>query len=109
MSNTAAFPAPPNRESVLAALRAQEAELRSAGIAALYLFGSTARGEATSMSDVDLFLDQADPDVFDLLDLVGVGERIGETLGGARVDIATRGSLHPTLRPAIEADAIRVF
>jgi hypothetical protein len=100
---------PPDRESVLAVLRAREAELRAAGIAALYLFGSAARGEATAASDVDLFSDQANSDGFDLLDLVDVGERICEALGGIRVDLATRGSLHPVLRPAIESGAIRVF
>ncbi len=82
---------------------------REAGVAALYLFGSAARDEATAASDVDLFLDQADPDTFDLLGLVDVGARIGEALGGIRVDLATRGSLHPVLRPAIESGAIRVF
>lgn len=108
MTATAA-PTPPHRESVLAALREREAELRAAGVGALFLFGSTARNAATAASDVDLFLDQADPDAFDLLDLVDVGERIGDALGGVRVDLATRGSLHPVLRPAIESGAVRVF
>ena len=99
----------PDRDAVLTTLRAREAELRAAGIAALFLFGSTAAGNATTASDVDLFMDQADPDVFDLLDLIGVSERIGEALGGVPVDLATRGSLHPVLRPEIEASAVRVF
>ncbi len=97
-----------DRGTILATLRAREAELRAAGVAALYLFGSAARGEATEHSDVDLFLDQADPAAFDLLDLVALGEQIGGVLG-ATVDLATRGSLHPVLRPAIEASAVRVF
>jgi len=101
--------AAPDRDAVLAALRAREAELRAVGVAALYLFGSAARGDATAGSDVDLFLDQADPRSFDLFDLVDVGERIGEALGGVRVDLATRGSLHPVLRPTIETSAVRVF
>jgi predicted nucleotidyltransferase len=99
----------PDRDAVLATLRSRETELRAAGIQALYLFGSTAAGTATAASDVDLFMDQAEPERFDLLDLIGVGERIGEVLGGVRVDLATRGSLHPVLRPAIEASAVRVF
>ncbi|MBN9561598.1 MAG: nucleotidyltransferase domain-containing protein [Alphaproteobacteria bacterium] len=99
----------PDRDAVLAALRSREAELRAVGVQALYLFGSTAAGTATARSDVDLFMDQAEPEQFDLLDLIGVGERIGEALGGVRVDLATRGSLHPVLRPAIEASAVRVF
>jgi uncharacterized protein len=36
-------------------LRAHEAELERLGVERLYLFGSTARGEATDDSDVDLF------------------------------------------------------
>jgi len=62
----------------------------------------------TGHSDVDLFLDQADPAAFNLLDLVALGEQIGGALG-ADVDLATRGSLHPVLRSAIEASAIKVF
>jgi hypothetical protein len=42
---------------LVARLRAQEAPLRAAGVAALYLFGSAARGEAGATSDVDLFMD----------------------------------------------------
>lgn len=91
-----------DRDAVLATLRAREAELRAAGVRALYLFGSTVAGTANAASDVDLFMDQADPDVFDLLDLIGVSERIGEALGGVPVDLATRASLHPVLRPAID-------
>lgn len=99
----------PNRETVLVALRAREAELRAAGVQSLYLFGSMARREATASSDVDLFMDQADPEAFDLIDLIGIGERIGEALGGVRVDLMTRGSLHPVMRSSIEASAVRVF
>jgi len=99
----------PDRDAVLGTLRAREAELRAAGVRSLYLFGSTARREATAASDVDLFMDQADPEVFDMIDLIAVGERIGEVLGGVQVDLATRGSLHPVLRPEIEASAVLVF
>jgi predicted nucleotidyltransferase len=43
-------------DEALARLRSSEAELKRLGVQSLYLFGSTARGEATSESDVDLFL-----------------------------------------------------
>lgn len=95
--------------AVLGALRAQEASLRAAGVERLYLFGSAARGEATPASDVDLFIDQVDPDHFDLLDLLAIGDHLRTALGGVEVDLATRASLHPILRPAIEASALRVF
>jgi predicted nucleotidyltransferase len=45
-----------NREDALARLKAHEAELKALGVEHLFLFGSTARGEAREDSDVDLFL-----------------------------------------------------
>jgi hypothetical protein len=99
----------PDPATLLAQLRTQEAALRAAGVAGLYLFGSAARGEAGAASDIDLFIDQADPDRFDLFDLMDLRERLGAALGGVAVDLATRASLHPALRPAIEASALRVF
>ena len=88
-------------------LKAHAGTLRLAGIGALYLFGSTARNEATADSDVDLFFDPARPglslfDVMDLRDSLAI-------LLGRPVDVMTRSSLHPYLRPRIEAEAIRVF
>jgi predicted nucleotidyltransferase len=43
-----------DRTTALATLRRYEAELKAAGIVRLSLFGSTARGEASPESDVDL-------------------------------------------------------
>jgi predicted nucleotidyltransferase len=45
-----------DRERVIGALRAHEAELHRFGVAHLYLFGSLARQQARPDSDVDLFL-----------------------------------------------------
>ena len=41
------------RDDAIAKLRAHEAELRQLGVEHLYLFGSTARGEAREDSDID--------------------------------------------------------
>ena len=46
-----------NREAAITRLRAHEAELRRLGVKHLYLFGSTARDEAGTDSDVDLLFD----------------------------------------------------
>lgn len=43
-----------DREHVIATLREHEAELKSAGIVRLSVFGSVARGDQTAQSDVDL-------------------------------------------------------
>ena len=45
------------RDATIARLKAHEAELKLLGVEHLYLFGSTARGEAREDSDVYLFFD----------------------------------------------------
>jgi predicted nucleotidyltransferase len=45
-----------DRTEAITKLRAHEAELKQLGVQHLYLFGSTARGDARADSDVDLFL-----------------------------------------------------
>lgn len=42
------------RDEVIAILRAHETELRALGAESIVLFGSTARNEATPLSDVDI-------------------------------------------------------
>jgi predicted nucleotidyltransferase len=95
------------RDAAIAALRAHEAELKRLGVERLYLFGSTARGQARDDSDVDLFFDYA-KGTFSLFDLMDVRERTSHILG-RRADVTTRDSLHKTLRQRIEAAAVRVF
>jgi len=46
-----------DRNAAMARLKAHEAELKQLCVEHLYLFGSTARGEAREDSDVDLFFD----------------------------------------------------
>jgi len=96
-----------DKDQVITALRANEAELRCFGVSRLYLFGSVARGQARSDSDVDLFIETDNPR-FSLIELVDVQDRISAILG-IESDVMTRGSLHPLLRQQIEAEALRVF
>jgi uncharacterized protein len=95
------------RDEVIAKLRAHEADLHQIGIARLYLFGSIARQEARSDSDVDLFFDTDNPR-FSLIELVDVQDRVSNILGTG-TDVTTRASLHPMLRDRIETEALRVF
>ena len=78
------------------------------GATALYLFGSTARSEATAASDLDLFVDYDPARKFSLLDLVSIKQFLEENLA-VEVDVTTRSSLHPLLRSDIEQSAVRVF
>jgi uncharacterized protein len=96
-----------DRDQVIARLRAHAADLHRVGVARLYLFGSVARREARPDSDVDLFFDTDNPR-FSLIELVDVQDRVSGILG-TETDVMTRASLHPMLRPQIEAAALRVF
>jgi predicted nucleotidyltransferase len=95
------------RDEVIETLKQHEAELRQLGVEHLYLFGSTARGDAREDSDVDLFFDHplGSLGLFQLMDVKDTAARIL----GRKTDIMTRRSLHPVLRERIEASALQVF
>jgi uncharacterized protein len=96
-----------HRDDAIAKLKQYEAELRRLGVQHLYLFGSTARGEAREDSDVDLFFDHPEGSLglYELMDVKDAAARIL----GCKADIMTRRSLHRVLRERIEASALQVF
>ena len=96
------------RDQVIAALRAHEPEFRDAGIGRLYVFGSVARDQARGDSDIDLIIDLDRPRGFTLFSLAALRDRLEDILG-SKVDLMTRGAIHPRRRPCIEAQAIQVF
>ena len=96
-----------NRDAAIARLKEHEAELRRLGVQSLYLFGSTARNEASPESDVDLFFDYEEGK-FGLYELIDVKDAAAQILG-CKADIMTRDSIHRVLRFGIEANALRVF
>lgn len=95
------------RQEAIKRLRLHQAELKRAGVAHLYLFGSTARNDARADSDVDMFFDyeKGKFGLFALLDVKEIAAKILEK----PADIMTRDSLHPVLRARIEASALQVF
>jgi predicted nucleotidyltransferase len=97
-----------DKQQVIDALRAHEADIRAGGATSLYLFGSVVRGEAGPESDVDVFMDYDPSSKFSLIEPVGLQHDI-EGMLGAKVDLLTRASLHPVLRSNILAEAERVF
>jgi uncharacterized protein len=96
-----------HRDYVIDTLKRHEAELRRLGIQHLYLFGSTARGDARAESDVDLFFDY-ERGKLGLFELMEIKEQASRILG-RKADIMTRDSLHKVLRPGIESSALQVF
>lgn len=97
-----------DRSEAIQRLKTCEVAAKDLGVISLYLFGSTARGEASNLSDLDVFIDH-DPDArFSLIDLAGIKLMLEEHLA-AEVDITTRSSLHPLLKADIERSAIQVF
>jgi predicted nucleotidyltransferase len=96
------------RDQAAAELTRRAEALRARGAQAAYLFGSTARNEATAGSDIDVFIDVAPGRKFSLVDLAGMRRFLVEELG-VEIDLTTRKGLHPKLRAQIESEAIRVF
>jgi predicted nucleotidyltransferase len=97
-----------NRTDAVSKLQGYADAIRAMGATSLYVFGSTARGEAHDTSDLDLFVDY-DPDGrFNAFDLVGIRQFLEDELGMA-VDVTTRDGLHPMLRRDIERSAVCVF
>jgi predicted nucleotidyltransferase len=105
MAETAALPL---AEHVLAILRANEAELRAAGIRHLSLFGSVARGDAEAGSDVDLVVVLDHEARIDLFRLTGLEQRLGELLG-RRVDLVPEPVEKSRLQAHIDRDRRNAF
>ena len=85
-----------------------EPDLRARGATGLSIFGSRARGDEHTTSDLDGLVDYDPRQRFSLLDLVAI-ERLVEERTGLKADFTTRPALHPLLRERIEREALRVF
>jgi predicted nucleotidyltransferase len=95
-------------DAVIAILRAHETPLRRQGVQRAALFGSTARGEATPCSDLDIMVE------IDPLAHVGLYAYVGITqyicdLFTVPVDVADHAMLIEPLRRTAERDAVYAF
>ncbi|MBI4362422.1 MAG: nucleotidyltransferase family protein [Euryarchaeota archaeon] len=80
--------------------------LRPHGALRISIFGSTARGEATPKSDLDLLVRFREPK--SLLELVRLERELSKSLG-RRVEIVTEEALNPHLRPIVEKQKVVVY
>lgn len=95
-----------NRMQALQALANAKPELaRRLGVTRLALFGSTARDEARSNSDVDIVVSFDGPATSQRY--FGVQFYL-EDLMGCPVDLVTEKALRPGLRPYVEREAVNV-
>lgn len=78
---------------------------RRFSIRRLSLFGSLARGEARSDSDLDLIA-EFEPGMTPGLGIIAVAEALRPVFGGRRVDLVTPRGLSPALRDRILAEAV---
>jgi len=75
----------------------------AAGADNVRVFGSVARGEDSTQSDIDLLVDLRTDAT--LLELAGLREDLAGLLG-SRVDVATPGMLKPAVRKRALAEAV---
>ena len=95
-----------NREKVLQKLSELKPVLaRQFGVTRLALFGSTARGEASEDSDIDVVVAFDGP--ANSARYFGVLFSLEDALGRP-VDLVTEKALRPELRPSIEKEVVNV-
>ena len=99
---------PPTLQQVLNVLHANEAELRRRGVCHAAVFGSVARGDARSGSDIDVLVDLDPQQPIGLFEYARIKLYIAELLG-ASTDVVNRKTLKPLLREAILRDSMNAF
>jgi predicted nucleotidyltransferase len=98
----------PSLEEALNALCGSQRELHALGVLHASIFGSVARGDATTDSDIDVLV-ELDPDAHvSLFDLSGIQRRLSEILG-RKVDVVSKRGLRKGLDDSIVADAVIAF
>jgi len=97
-----------NTQDALATLRRYESDLRARGIRHAAVFGSVARGENRSGSDLDIMIDIEPEARITVFDYVGLKEYVAGLFDGP-VDVVSIDGLKPHVRPAATANAIYAF
>jgi len=97
-----------DQSSIIAILRKHENELRTLGVRRLDLFGSFARGNAGTGSDIDLLSALDESKRLSLLDVIHIENHLTDILG-RKVDLVDERSLDPRLRPAVQDGLVSAF
>lgn len=93
------------RDEVIKKLEANYEKIACFNVKSIALFGSLARGEATSSSDIDMMVDFLGPATFDqYMDL----KILLEDLFNVKIDLVTRKGVRPRIFSYIEKDLLYV-
>ena len=96
------------KQDIIARLRENEAGLRARGVLHAALFGSRARGDNRTDSDIDIMIEFAPGAPVSLWDYAGIKSDIVAFFDN-KVDVVSSDSLKPHIRPAATADAFYAF
>jgi len=97
-----------SRDQLLAELRALKPAFEREGVVHMALFGSRARGDNRTDSDVDLMIDIKEGIKFSLLDLAGI-HHIVEDHMHVPANVHVRRSMKPAMRARVDRDKVEVF
>jgi predicted nucleotidyltransferase len=97
-----------DRQDIIARLQENEAALKARGVAHAALFDSRARGDNRPDSDIDILIDLAPEVPIGVWEYSGLKNYIAD-LFEEPVDVVSRETLKPYLRPAASADAVYAF
>ena len=97
-----------DRENIVSVIEEHEHALRDRGVVALWLIGSTGRGDATAQSDIDILVDIDPHRKFSLVDHSGLRLFLCDLLNHATDVVVTEG-LRPRTRARLRQDEVRVF
>lgn len=99
---------PHSLESVLHILRDHESELRGMGVSHAAVFGSVARGQAGSSSDIDVLVELDESETIGLFQYARLKLHI-QGLFDVPADVVNQRALKPLLRDNILRDAVHAF
>ena len=97
-----------DKRFVIEKLRHHERELKAAGILHIRVFGSVARDEASSISDVDLLADFDKSRRITLVNLGSLQSRLSSMLG-APVDLSSTEWMREPVKSRALREAVIVF
>jgi predicted nucleotidyltransferase len=96
------------RDEIIHRLKECEADLRAHGVMHAALFGSVARNEQSSESDIDILVDLDPAIIVTMFDYAGVKNYIAD-LFELPVDVVDREALKDRIRSKATADAVYAF